>query len=148
MFWSKLPFGRKTIVPVLITGIVVSAFLITASSHAGVWSASTEKAKPASPPAQGTKDRRLEVEVVNITPDGFEPQLVERQAGPFILAVNNRSGIDSLNVQIETEQHVRFREKFLPLETPYWREVINPPPGKYVITEASHPEWTLTFIIQ
>ena len=148
MFWSKFAFSRKTIMLVLMAGIVVSALLISVSGHSGVWTAVAEKTKPSPPTPQGKRDQRLEVEVVSITPDGFEPQQIERPAGPFLLAMTNRSGLDSLNVQIETEQHGRFREKSLPLETPYWREVINPPPGRYVITEANHPEWTLTFIIQ
>jgi hypothetical protein len=142
MFWSRLAFSRKTIIVALITSLAVSALLITVSGHSG-----KAQPKPA-PPEQGKKDQRLEVEVVNISPDGFEPQEIERKAGPFLLSVSNRSGIDSLNIKIETEQHGRFREKSLPLETPYWREVIDPPPGRYVITEANHPEWTLTFIIQ
>jgi hypothetical protein len=148
MFCSKLAFSRKTIVLALIAGVVLSVLLISVSGHSTVWTSSTEDSKPPAPAQQGKKDQRLEVEVVNITPDGFEPQQIERPAGPFVLAVTNRSGVDSLTVQIETEQHSRFREKSLPLLTPYWREVINPPPGKYVITEPNHPEWTLTLVIQ
>ena len=146
MFWSKLLFGRKTIVLALIAGVVLSVLLISVSGHSTAWTSSTDK--PPAPAQQGKRDQRLEVEVVNITPDGFEPQLIERPAGPFLLAVTNRSGDDSLNVQIETEQHGHFRQKSLPLLTPYWREVIDPPRGKYVITEPNHPEWTLTLVIQ
>jgi len=144
MFWSKLAFSRITIVLALIAGVVLSVLLISVSGHSTAWTSSTENSKP----QQGKRDQPLEVEVVNIMPDGFEPQQIERPAGPFLLAVTNRSGVDSLNVQIETEQHSRFREKSLPLLTPYWREVIDPPPGKYVITEPNHPEWTLTLVIQ
>ena len=81
-------------------------------------------------------------------PEGFEPQQLERTAGPFILSVTNQSGVDALNVRIETEQHDRFREKTLPLITPYWRERIDPPKGKHIITEENHPEWTLTLTIK
>lgn len=125
---------------VLIASILVSAFLMTVSVTA-------IKREPSSP-APVAKAGRLEVEVVTITPEGFEPQQIVRPPGRFILAVRNQSGIDSLTVQLETEQRGKVREKALPLETPYWREVINVPPGKYIFTEVNHPEWILSLTIQ
>jgi len=149
-------FPRRAILPVLVICIVISVLLVTVTGHSGKWAASQAWSKPSTDPTlsrsvltpQGKKDERLEIETVTITPDGFEPQQLERTAGPFILSVTNQSGVDALNVLIETEQHSRFREKTLPLITPYWRERIDPPPGKYIITEENHPEWTLTFIIK
>jgi hypothetical protein len=129
----------RRILSALIAGVAVCVF-ITVSGHSG------NRSLPLTP--QGKKDQRLEIEDVTITPDGFEPQQLERTAGPFILSVNNQSGVDALNIRIETERHERFREKTLPLLTPYWRERIDPPPGKYIITEENHPEWTLTVIIK
>jgi hypothetical protein len=145
MFWSRIMFTRTTILPALIGGIVLSVLLITASGHSG--SRHRAVSRTAFTP-QGKKDQRLEIEDVTITPEGFEPQELERTAGPFILSVTNQSGVDALNIRIETEQHERFREKTLPLLTPYWRERIDPPRGKYIITEENHPEWTLTVIIK
>jgi len=142
MFWSRRIFTRKAILPALIAGAVVSVLLITVSGHAD------KKVTGSVLTPQGKKDQKLEIEAVTITPEGFEPQQLERTAGPFILSVTNQSGVDALNVRIETEQHNRFREKILPLVTPYWREKIDPPQGKYVITEENHPEWTLTLIIK
>lgn len=142
MFWSRRMFTRKTLLSALIACAAVSVLLLTVSGHSG-----NEVMGPVVTP-QGKKDQKLEIEVVTITPEGFEPQQLERPAGPFILAVTNQSGFDALNVRIETEQHDRFSEKTLPLETPYWRERINPPSGKYIITEEHHPEWMLTLIIK
>ena len=142
MFRSRRIFTRKAILPALIACTVVSVLLLTVSGHS-----SKKVTVPVLPP-QGKKDQKLEIEAVTITPEGFDPQQLERTAGPFILSVTNQSGVDALNVRIETEQHERFREKSLPLVTPYWRERIDPPRGKYVITEENHPEWTLTLIIK
>lgn len=142
MFWSRRLFTRKTILSALIASAVVSLLLITVRGHSG-----RSVTGPVLTP-QGNKDQKLEIEAVTITPEGFEPQQLERPAGPFILAVTNQSGFDALNVRIETKQHDRFSEKTLPLETPYWRERINPPSGKYIITEEHHPEWMLTLIIK
>lgn len=148
MFWSILTSHRLTLLLVLVAGIVTSALLITVSGHSGFRTATTEKSNSSATAVQGKKDQRLEIETVTITPDGFEPQQLERTAGPFILSITNQSGVDALNLRIETEQHARFREKSLPLITPDWRERIDPPPGKYIFTEENHPEWTLTFIIK
>ena len=142
MFWSRRLSTRKTILLALIACTVVSVLLLTVSGHSG-----NKVTGPALTP-QGKKDQKLEIEAVTITPEGFEPQQLERTAGPFILSVTNQSGVDDLNVRIETEQHGRFSEKTLPLITPYWRERINPPPGQYIITEETHPEWTLKLIIK
>jgi|GEM_PF-2033417 len=142
MFWPRRMFTRTTTLPALIAGLVVSVLLITVSGH------SSKKVTGSVLTPQGKKDQKLEIEAVTITPEGFEPQQLERTAGPFILSVTNQSGVDALNVRIETEQHDRFREKTLPLITPYWRERIDPPKGKYIITEENHPEWTLTLIIK
>ena len=148
MFWTRLAFSRTTILLALIAGIVISLLLISVSGHSGVWRALTPETDHSPSTAQGGKGERLEVEVVTITPDGFDPQEIERPAGPFVLSVTNRSGSDLLNLRIDSEQHGRFRDKALPLNTPYWRERINPPRGRYVVTEADHPEWTLTFVIR
>ena len=142
MFRSRRLSTRKTILSALIACAALSILLITVSGHSGR-SVTGSVLTP-----QGKKDQKLEIEAVTITPEGFEPQQLERTAGPFILSVTNQSGVDALNIRIETEQHERIREKTLPLLTPYWRERIDPPPGKYIITEESHPEWTLTFTIK
>lgn len=134
-------FRNLAIAGFLIAGI--SGSLLLVSARHGEF-----PSQPSTPSVPVKTDRRLEVETVTITPDGFEPQEIVRPAGPFLLSVTNRSGVDSLNIQLETETHGRLREKSLPLETPHWREVINPPPGRYVITEPNHPEWTFSLIIQ
>ena len=150
MVSSKLAGARETIMKrlVLLTCIVGPALVMTATGHSGVWAPIQQKAGLSSSSASIMNDGSREVEVVTITPDGFQPQEIVRPAGAFLLSVTNRSGVDSLSVRIETEQHGRLREKLLPLHTPYWREVINPPPGRYIITEANHPDWTLSVIVQ
>ena len=43
---------------------------------------------------------RVEVEVVVLTPEGFEPGAIMRGLGPFILQVDNRTGIEEIEVAI------------------------------------------------
>jgi hypothetical protein len=150
MFRSKSSITGVTIMNrlVLIASIVISALLIVVSSHAGVSPVSGLDEKHLLSTTPVKPNQSLEGELVMITPDGFEPQEIERPAGRFLLSITNRSGIESLTIRLENEQHGKVREKSLPLETPYWREVINPPPGRYTITEANHPEWTFSLVIR
>ena len=150
MVWSKLTLTQKTILNrlVLVVSIVASLLVISVSVRSGAWARPEREENASNSSTQAQRGRRLEVELVTITADGFEPQEIRRTPGPFILAVRNRSGIDSLNIQIDDEQRNKIRDKSLPLETPYWREVITAPPGKYTVTEVNHPDWSLSLTIQ
>ena len=127
---------------------ILGLAVMTVSGHSERWAANNHEENRSTSSAPEKTDRPHEVEVVTITPDGFEPQQIVRPPGPFLLAVTNRSGFDSLNLQLETEARGKLREKSLALTTPHWREVINLQPGRYVVTEADHPEWTFSLIIQ
>ena len=131
-----------------ITSILALAVVTAVSGRGEQWTANNQEEHRSTSSAPEKTDRPFEVEVVTITPDGFEPQQIVRPPGPFLLAVTNRSGLDSLDVQLATEERGKLREKSLPLTTPRWREVMNLRPGRYVITEANHPEWTFSLIIQ
>src|SRR5712692_8736316 len=43
----------------------------------------------------------LEVEVVTVSPHGFEPKQIRRPAGPFILLIENRSGLNSIALHLD-----------------------------------------------
>lgn len=127
---------------------ILGLAVMTVSGHSERWTAKNHEENRSTSSAPEKTDRPFEVEVVTISSDGFEPQQIVRPPGPFLLAVTNRSGIDSLDVHLETEARGKLREKSLPLITPHWREVMNLQPGRYVVTEANHPEWTFSLIIQ
>ena len=148
MFRSTLAATHITLMNrlVLVSVVVVSVLLITVSGYSEVWTTPQPTTYRSSSTVQA--NQQPEVEVVTITADGFDPQEIVRPAGRFLLSVTNRSGLDSLNLRLENEQGSRLREKSLPLEALYWREVINPPRGRYVITEDNHPEWKFSLVIQ
>jgi hypothetical protein len=98
--------------------------------------------------SQGDSPReRIEAELISIGPNGFEPAEITRPAGRFLLAIQNRSGLAEITLLVNREDsHARFltptRKK-----RQDWRDVIAPPPGRYVLTEANHPEWHCTITI-
>lgn len=83
----------------------------------------------------------LEAEVITITPLGFEPAEITRPAGRFILVVDNRSGLEEITFRLDREGGNRVHEIRMPRKHPDWDGVVDPPPGTYLLTEASHPDW-------
>jgi hypothetical protein len=83
----------------------------------------------------------IEAELVTVTPHGFEPQEITRPPGPFLLMLDNHSGLRQVNLHLSREAGARLREVPVPREQPNWSEVIALPPGRYVLTEADHPGW-------
>lgn len=85
----------------------------------------------------------LEVELITITPAGFEPKEISRLKGPFLLAVENRSGLEDVLLRLDRAtggdrlKEVRVNRKKLD-----WRDQVDLTPGHYVLMEANHPGWT------
>lgn len=94
-----------------------------------------------------TTSQRAETELITIEPHGFEPAEIRRPQGRFRLGIDNRSGLEGIQLQVETAGRSRVpilknRNRRLS-----WREEVDLPPGNYVIKEANHPEWSCLIII-
>lgn len=110
--------------------VVVSLLAITFGVSAHMWRDSTP--------------RRVEVEILSIQPNGFEPSQITRSSGRFLLAIDNRAEIEDLTLRLNRVS--RFQEPALldvtiPRERLNLDEYINLPPGDYALTEANHPDW-------
>ena len=101
----------------------------------------------ASKPIQDSNNRRLEAELITVHPTGFEPSEITRPAGPFILALQNRSGLEQLLLRIERSSGPRVREVQMHWEKSDWSDVIELPVGSYTVTEANNPDWVLRLTI-
>lgn len=84
---------------------------------------------------------RIETELVTIRRHGFEPVEIIRPAGPFVLAVENRSGIEDVALQLNAVSGVRLKEVLVPQTKLDWRDFFDLAPGDYSLTEANHPGW-------
>jgi hypothetical protein len=93
------------------------------------------------------QSQRLEAEVITILPTGFQPTEISRPRGGFLLAIENRSGIKEINFQLTAESGDRVFEESRNWERSNWSEVVNPRPGRYVLTEAHHPGWQCVITI-
>ena len=103
--------------------------------------------RAASKPTQDSDNRRLEAELITLHPTGFEPSEITRPPGPFILAFQNRSGLEQLMLRIEKSSGPRVREVQIHWENSDWSDVIELPVGSYTVTEANNPDWVLRLTI-
>jgi hypothetical protein len=89
----------------------------------------------------GSVPARVEVQVVTVRARGFEPSDITRPTGIFLLAVDNRSGLDELLLRLDREAGNRVHEQRLPRKKPDWRRAFDLTPGRYLLTEANNPDW-------
>jgi uncharacterized cupredoxin-like copper-binding protein len=131
---------NKTAGPVLLivligTAAVTSAHFISA--------ALAKKVPKAAAVAQSIQPpNMLETQRITLTPMGFEPAEVTRPAGRFLLAINDRSGQGDSRFVLRRSTGEQLRE-FRVAGTPRkheWREVVNLPPGRYLLSDGDNPE--------
>jgi hypothetical protein len=154
--WISKAFNRKTKVKNLIalpTALLTAALVITTFA----FSARGWLAKPASTETtrgetqtqtQAESARiRIETELVTIRRHGFEPQEITRPADPFVLAVENRSGLEEVTLRLDRVAGNRLKEVNVPRRKLDWGGAFDLPPGRYVLTEANHSDWVCSITI-
>ena len=98
-------------------------------------------------PPSGPSIERLDIEVITIRPTGFERTQLTRPKGIFGIAVENRSGLADMVLRLDQEGGRRLRQSQLSQTKLNWKEVLDLPPGNYVLTEAGKPNWTCRLTI-
>ncbi|HSE16492.1 MAG TPA: hypothetical protein VLB46_05540 [Pyrinomonadaceae bacterium] len=83
----------------------------------------------------------VQAELITITSTGFEPTELTRLNGRFLLAIDNRSGLDDVQLYFE-------RETGGPVNVPLgrrrrlaWREIIDLQPGTYILRARNDESW-------
>lgn len=90
---------------------------------------------------------RVEAELLVLRSDGFKPHEITRQPGQFLLAVHNHSNQEELSLILKQETGPSLREVRIPKRQSKFKEFLNLPPGRYMLIETNHPEWTCTINI-
>jgi hypothetical protein len=137
------------------SGLAFIALLVATSAAFGVVHFVRRSAKrsvnstatPVLTVTQGPPHSNMEAELITVTPQGFEPLEINRPKGSFLLMVQNRSGLPDVAIQLNHEAGPKLRALQLPREQPNWDDVIDLPPGRYVLTEADHPGWSCSITI-
>lgn len=82
-----------------------------------------------------------------LNPEGFEPVEAMLPAGDYLLVFNNRTGLDDLALRVERERQGTVSEVRPRRRERAFRQMHRLTPGTYVITETSHPDWTLRLTV-
>lgn len=122
---------------------VIAVLVIVIASFAG--SAYMKRDAALSPPRE--KPERLETELITLQPSGFEPHEIRRPQGSFILGVDNRAGVEAIELQLMRADGQRLNALQTPKRKVSWREVVDLPPGQYLLSVANHPDWTCNVTI-
>ena len=135
---------KKIVWPVLTMSVVACALLFASRSL----SFNHQNANDSEPKVLGPLQRHtlMESEVITVTRRGFEPALITRPVGRFILMVDKRSGAD-LNFRLSREPGQPLTEIASSRQELDWNDVLDLRPGTYVLTEQNHPEWTCSIKI-
>jgi hypothetical protein len=136
-----------SIIFLLITGLLVSTLARFMPAPVVGLPASSIAAKAQEQPRGQSHSEQVEVEEVLLSPNGFEPSELNLPSRRFILAVVNRSQAEDLSLQIYREAGGKQHEMHLPGGQVDWADSIDLPPGRYLLTEANHPDWRCRIII-
>lgn len=151
----KLARRRMKTLPVIIAVVAAAAAVVGARALVGSHATS---AQPAAGQAadehagvrgrpRGRRDHDMTSEVITIYPTGFNPAELTRPKGKFLLLINDRSGLEALDLRLLRENGDGEREARTGRNQPRWSGLVNLQPGRYRLTEADHPEWSCLITI-
>lgn len=89
--------------------------------------------------ASGSVTPKLEVELITLQTSGFEPGEIVRPKGPFVLLVDDRSGKEDSSLSLQGLKGEKVRDINTKRMRSEWHDVINLPPGDYVLTNSANP---------
>ena len=128
-------FGLLSGLCVLIIGLVAYGKFVSHST--------TQRSIPAAiVPNQSAQVARdaLEVELITIRPEGFEPLAITRPRGPFVLFIEDRSGKEDSSFQLQRAKGERLKDLNTNRRKSKWYDTLDLPPGDYVLTDVANAE--------
>jgi hypothetical protein len=83
----------------------------------------------------------IQAELITITATGFEPAELTRPKGKFLLAIDNRSGLDEVEFYFERETGGRVNVPLSRRGKLAWREIVDLPAGTYILRATNDQSW-------
>ena len=123
----------------------IAVVLIVVPARFGPASISNEPATSVVSPS--TISGRAEAELLVLRSDGFKPNEITRGPGRFLLALQNHSSEEELSLVLKQESGASVRQVRMAKRQSKLKEILELPPGRYLLTEVNHPEWTCTIVI-
>jgi hypothetical protein len=120
------------------------AQVLTGSSSVGA-SVATQSAA-----AQGSDSQdstNIQVVLVALRPEGFEPAEIELPAGEYLFVVRNRTGLDEINVRLQRENGEPLGQGKIEPRRKDWKQRLKLTPGTYILSEDSHSDWHCRIVV-
>jgi hypothetical protein len=142
---KKQYFNRHRILLAFATLSVVMTIALSISAVVSIAtarpsdSAVNKQTNPAEPPVAIQEPRDLTALVFAVRPTGFDPDELTISSGRYLIVVQNRSRLRDLTFRFDRENGERLHE--VRPQGLNWKRQFELQPGKYVLSEASHPEW-------
>lgn len=97
--------------------------------------------------AQGASEKEVEVEVIALRTGGFAPAQITRPRGPFLLVIDNRSGVEVSAFEIRHEDGSLRHSMRARGHKISWQQMLNLPPGRYLLQPPAYPSISCRLII-
>ena len=91
--------------------------------------------------------KRIPSEQVTLYSKGFRPVQITRPSGHFLLALDNRSGVDDIVLRLERLGLNYLKRGRFSRTKLRQREVLDLEAGQYLLLVEGHPEWTCSLTI-
>ena len=124
---------------------VVAGLLLTVAALS-LWLVADARSGSSNVENQGASDR-VEAELLVLRADGFKPKEISRPPGRFLLALQNHSSEEEPSLLLKRETGDAVREVRLSRKQSKFKEFLHLPPGRYVLVETKHPDWSCTITI-
>jgi hypothetical protein len=119
----------------ILTFVTVAACFVV---YGSLINGTTTSSEPVTSTLSSDATAKLEVELITLRTSGFEPAQIVRPKGQFILLVDDRSGKEDSLLSLESLRGEKVRDintKRMKFE---WHDIINLPPGDYVLTSTAY----------
>ena len=146
MKFSRTKLSIATAIIALVLALMTSYIRSTASAKSDL-SPNLARVAAAVPRVAPQADSKLTVERVTIFPYGFEPETLIVPPVPFLLTIDDRAGTDDFAFQLVSEENQPVLQTAIPSGSSSTHKALTLAPGKYLLTETSHPGWACAITV-
>jgi hypothetical protein len=137
--WSS---NRNIALTIIVALVMITAVVELTSATAGVqfdWN--NPDRTPGFVHQQGRDEVRIE-----LTTNGFAPSEVQHAPGTFAIAIENNALSGEYRLKLKADDGTVLNEFHVQKGSSAW--TVSLQTGRYTLTEASHPQWICSLVIQ
>jgi hypothetical protein len=139
---------------ILILAAVLLLGVVTTKSHFAGSSEKLEDAVNAIPPVDisshlGQSEEagpEIKLVLLGITPQGFDSNEMQLDAGEYLIIVGNRTGLREVNMRLEREGKERVSVATV-RRRGNWKQRLKLTPGTYLVTADENPDWICRILV-